>query len=327
MILRGVDFGNVLCSSGSLGFFGDGYWYHSAFRPLGLDFSGCTFVAKTTTLNARAGNMKMKEDGITPSELVPGCVKVSWAKGAVLNSVGLSGPGAEALFKAGRWQKREKPFFVSFMSVEQAPGRRLEELEEFVHLFRRFLPEFKAKVGLEINFSCPNVGVSHSNLTREVAEAVGLAAKLEVPVVPNLSPDVPVDVGVSLVESGCDAISVSNTVKFGNVPDKIDWKGLWGDESPLKDLGGGGVSGAPLLPLVLDWGRSVLERSLPIPLVLGGGILSAQDVEDVVMAGADAVKLGTVGMLRPWRVRGIVRRAELLYSSQKLSRPVSSGAR
>lgn len=327
MILRGVDFGNVLCSSGSLGFFGDGYWYHSAFRPLGLDFSGCTFVSKTTTLRAREGNMRLKPDGVTPSELVPGCIRVKWSKGTVLNSVGLSGPGAKALFEAGKWQQRKKPFLISFMSVESTPGSRLEELREFVYLFGRYLPDFKAKVGLEVNFSCPNVGVSHSDLAREVAASVDMASRLNIPVVPNLSPDVPVETGSSLVGTGCDAISVSNTVKFGNVPDKIDWEKWWGEESPLKGLGGGGISGAPLLPLVVEWGKKVFQRPFPIPLVLGGGILSMQDAEEVISTGADAVKLGTVGMLRPWRVRGIVRGAEALYSSQKFSRPVSSGVR
>jgi len=318
MILNGVDFGRVWCSSGALGFFGDGYWYHRAFP--GLDYSGCTFVSKTTTLRARPGNMRMKADGVTPAELVPSCVKVKWVKGTVLNSVGLSGPGAKALLDAGRWQERTSPFVISFMSVAPDPTARFDELAAFVELLRPRLKEFRGPVALEINYSCPNVGVKHVHVTNEAYDGLRVARFMGVPVIANLSPDVPVTSGVEISSFGYDALSVANTVKFGLLPDQIDWEGLWGMESPLAHLGGGGVSGAPLLPLVLEWGRSASEMGLRCPLILGGGILSAADAEAVVGAGAEAVKLGVIGMLRPWRVRATVRRAAALCSSRTPSR-------
>ena len=111
MRLREINFGPVLDGSGVEGFFGEGYWFHKFLRPLGLNFNGCAFVAKTATLKPRKGNMPLKDDGITPKELKPKCVKVKLFKGVALNAVGLSGPGAIALFEDGRWQKRTRPFF------------------------------------------------------------------------------------------------------------------------------------------------------------------------------------------------------------------------
>lgn len=316
MKLRGLNFGRVLCSSGSLGFFGDGYWYHKAFRPIGLNYEGATFVSKTTTLLPRKGNMPLKADQITPSELVPKCVKVRWSKGVVLNSVGLSGPGAKWLIQSGRWQRIGRPFFISFMSVGQDPTERLDELRKFVNMLLPELPKFRTTPGLELNFSCPNVGVNHSDgLVKEVVAAMEVASilmhgKRIVPLVPNFSPDIsPEAVFTIAQESVCDAVSISNTVRWGNLPDQIDWKGIWGSHtSPLSDLGGGGLSGAPLLPIVLQWARRARELGFQKPLIMGGGILSAADAMAVLESGAAAIKLGVVGMLRPWRVRGIIQR-------------------
>ncbi|HYE59872.1 MAG TPA: hypothetical protein VEA18_01670, partial [Candidatus Kapabacteria bacterium] len=90
-------FGRVWDASGVRNFDGNAWWYHS-FMP-GLDFSGATFVAKTTTIDPRKGNMPLKKDGITPRDLFPSCIKVYPRKGIALNAVGLSGHGAEALLK------------------------------------------------------------------------------------------------------------------------------------------------------------------------------------------------------------------------------------
>ena len=114
MILRGIDFGCVHGASGVQGFFGEGYWFHKV-PIIGPNFNGMTFVAKTTTLNAREGNMPLKSD-YTPRDMFPKCVVVKPLSGVVLNAVGLSGPGAKALLDTGLWQRRsKKPFFISFI--------------------------------------------------------------------------------------------------------------------------------------------------------------------------------------------------------------------
>src|SRR6188768_941428 len=103
MRLRGIEFGHVLDASGARGWFGEGHSFHRLV-PVGLDFRGSTFVAKTTTLASRRGNATMASDGLTPRVAGQRCVKVKWFKGVVLNAFGLPGPGAKALLDTGRWQ-------------------------------------------------------------------------------------------------------------------------------------------------------------------------------------------------------------------------------
>lgn len=305
MILRGIDFGNVLNSSGARNFDGSGWWYHKALGHIGLDYTGTTFVAKTTTLSPRQGNMLLK--GVDPAELLPRCIKVYPYKGRALNAVGLSGPGARALLASGTWHKQERPFFLSFMSVEKESPRRMAELLEFVQLLKTHLP-FQAPVGLQINFSCPNVMLDTRHLVDEIRMSLDLARSLDIPLVPKINAETPQDVILSLEDhQAFDAICVSNTIPWGRLPSQIDWKELFGSvRSPLAEFGGGGLSGAPLLPIVTKWIQKLRGLGFGKPIVGGGGILSQDGADQMLAAGADAIELGSVSMLRPWRVKGIV---------------------
>jgi len=311
MILRGIDFGNVLIGSGTQGFFGEGYWFH---RLLRLNFIGTTFVSKTTTLHRRKGNMPLFKDGITPEEWMPKCIRVYPMKGLILNSVSLSGPGAYDLFARGLWQRREKPFFISFMSARSTPEEREYELLMFGDLFRRYLSNsnFKASVGLEVSLSCPNVGLNPSELTKEATSVLDDAAYLGIPVVLNFNPTVPVDFVAEIAKHpACDAISIANTVPWGELPELIDWKKLFGtDVSPLAELDGGGLSGWPLLPIVAGVVRKVRELGVTKPIIAGGGIMRRKDVDILVDAGAEAIKVAaSISMLRWWRLKGVIRHA------------------
>lgn len=318
MKLRGIDFGNVLDASGVRGFFGEGYWYHKVLRPFGLNFQGCTFVAKTTTLLERAGNMKRAADDISPAEMFPRCIVVRPFKGVALNAVGLSGPGAVSLFCDGRWQARRKPFFISFMSVEPTAQERVNELQRFTQVFRHHHRDFRAPIGLQINYSCPNVGLKPLELVGEIAEGLSIAGQLGIPLMPKFNVTVPVSVAREVCKHpACDAICVSNSIPWGALPDKIDWKDLFGqDESPLAKLrmGGGGLSGAPLLSLTEAWIREARRQGIEKPINGGGGILRPSDVDVLVNAGASSVFLGSIAMLRGWRVQDAIRRANLLYA-------------
>lgn len=307
MKLRGIDFGRVWGASGVQGFFGEGYWFHSLFRPVGLDFKGMTFVAKTTTLDKRAGNMPLDQD-FRPRQLFPGCVIVKFRSGITLNSVGLSGPGAGPLFNRGLWQARRESFLLSFMSVAQSREQRLEELRGFVALFNSHRRMFRGPVGLQINYSCPNVGLHVDELVREVADGLDAASVLGIPLVPKFNVVFPVEAArdISTCPS-CDGLCITNTIPWGQLPDKIDWSSLFGSvESPLKHLGGGGLGGRPLLPLLMSWLRDAREVGITKPINAGGGILSAADGQAVLWGGANSIFLGSVAMLRPWRVRGII---------------------
>lgn len=277
---------------------------------------GATFVSKTTTLFPRPGNMPMMEDGVTPKGLLPACIKVRPLKGVVLNSVGLSGPGLFDLLDSGRWQARKNPFMISFMSLAPTPAQRVMELRGLVSVLRPRIHEFAAPFGLEINFSCPNVGLDTSSMDVEIMDALEAASPLGVPLVPNFGPDVSIDTLLEVAgHPSCDAVSIANTLKWGKMPEVVDWQGLWGSEkSPLHDLGGGGLSGKPLLPIVLRTVRHAVREGVKKPVIAGGGVLCKDDAKQLMAAGAQVVKLGTIAMLRPWNVRGVIR---AIHDSEK----------
>lgn len=316
MKLRRVGFSSVFNAAGAQGFFGEGYPYHRLWKRLGLTFKGCGFGAKTTTLNTRAGNMPLKSDGLTPQEWKPKCIVVKPIKGVVLNAVGLSGRGARPLLSDGRWQRREEPFFLSFMSVEPTVEGRLTELREFVALLKRHLPDFRAPVGLEMNFSCPNAGINPTSLINEVGSALDIAATLGIPLQPKFNATVPVEAVCEVCRhDACDALTMSNTIPWGQLPDQIDWQGLFGTTtSPLAHLGGGGLSGWPLLPIVCRWIKSARDCGFSKPIWACGGIDSCEAIDRVKRAGANGIQLGVVAILRPWRMRRMIRYAHQVFA-------------
>ena len=315
MRLRNIDFRPVTNAAGGQGFFGEGYPYHRYWKLLGLTFENCGFVAKTTTLNQRPGNMPLKKDGITPQEWRPRCIVVKPLKGVVLNAVGLSGPGAPALLESGRWQQLREPFFLSFMSVAATANERLEECRDFVGLLQNYLAGFRTAFGLEINFSCPNAGLDPTSLINEVGQTLESATVLSIPLQCKFNATMPVAAVCAACQHPiCDAITTSNTIPWGKLPDQINWADLFGTaESPLAHLGGGGLSGWPLLPIVCDWIRTARGYGFAKPIWACGGIDSRQAVPKVHAAGATGVQLGVVAMLRPWRIRGIIQTAHELF--------------
>lgn len=307
MKLRGIDFGHVMCASGARNFDGSGWWWHRAAQRVGLDYKGSTLVAKTTTLEPRRGNMEL--DGIRPRRLFPDCVVVKPLKGAVLNAVGLSGPGAERLLDSGMWDPNGwRPFFMSFMSTAATAKERQAELQKFVNVVFSKVAVRVGNFGLQINFSCPNAGIDPLALAEEMFSAVTAAAALEVPVVAKVNALFPHSALMELEKHPwLDAICSSNTIPWGKLPEKIDWKGIFGsDESPLAKYGGGGLSGAPIRDVVVDWISGLRLRGFKKPIVGCGGVLSCRDADALIDAGANAVELGSVSILRPWRVRGII---------------------
>jgi dihydroorotate dehydrogenase len=308
MKLRGIDFGHVFNASGARGFRREGYWFHHLARPLGLNYKGSTFVAKTTTLMPREGNMKLGPSH-RPIDFFPDCIVVKMRAGVVLNSVGLSGPGCLALVEEWKKHTPPSPFIVSIMSVQQTPGLRLVESKSMIKLLQPLVEMYGGQMGLQINFSCPNVGLEHSHLIEEVEGTLNESKQLGIPTMIKLNALVDPEAALHMAEHAeCDAVVVSNTIPWGQLPDRIDWKGLFGsDTSPIAKYGGGGLSGKPLLPIVCDWIRKARSVGMTKPIVGGGGILSKNDAGCMLDAGATAVELGSVAVLRPWRVQGIIR--------------------
>jgi len=315
MRLRNIYFGPALDASGAEGFFGEGYRYHKFSPLIGPNFKGCTFVAKTVTLNSRKGNLLLKKDGITFKELKPKCIKVNLFKGIVLNADGLSNPGARALFEDGRWQKRTQPFFLSFMSVGSTPEERAFELKKFVEMFGSFLPGFNASVGLQINYSCPNAGLKLEELIDEVKCGLKIASVLGIPLMPKFNALVSIEKAREISEDqNCDALCVSNTIPWGQLSEKLDWQRLFGSaKSPLAQFGFGGLSGKPLLGLVANWVFRARKAGISKPINAGGGILAPGDVDILYKAGASSVFIGSMAILRPWRAQKTIKRAHQVF--------------
>ena len=318
MELRGIDFGHVLDASGVRGWFGEGHPFHH-WIPFGLSFAGSTFVAKTTTLEPRDPNGALAGDGRTTRVLRQPCVRVDWRRGVVLNALGLPGPGLEALLAADRWQRRTDPFFLSFAAIAETADGRLDEVRRFVRILNAALPDFAAPVGLQVNFSCPNV--PHGEPTPD--PVAGFRAELDeyaalgVPLMVKLSVTQPVADARAIAEHpACDALCVSNTIPWGEMPDRIDWHRLFGPRSPLERFGGGGLSGAPLLPLVAEWVAAARRAAIAAPINAGGGILRPADADVLHRASASSVFVGTIAMLRGWRLAQTIRHANRLFAAE-----------
>ena len=307
MKLREIEFGPVTGASGVQGWYGEGYRFHKWWGPFGPDFTGMTFVAKTTTLHERLGNTELTgpATGWRPKRLVPKSIKVYPFRGMVVNSVGLSGPGASALFATHEWDKLDKPFMLSFMSVAATREQRMDELKGYCEILNDYLVlKQLAPVALQINLSCPNVGLDLLKLTKEGVEALDIASQLDIPLLLKLNTLFPATGLEELEHPALDAICISNT---------LPWSTLYKTESPLAHLGGGGVSGAPIFKHVRQWVNDARASGCKLPFNVGGGIMSQRDVSALVLDGLDlnrdSIFLGSVAILRPWRVRGIIRYA------------------
>lgn len=323
MKLRGINFGN--CFSTAEGFFGEGYPIYEILHIAGLDFRGSTFIARTTTLKKNLGNLLLRSNGISVKEFLPGCIlpnfkggsfllsaKMIW-NGLLLSADAFPGPGAEALFKDGQWQKRTEPFFISFAPTANTPKERLDELYAFVSMLKFWLPDFKAKVGLQINYA----GINYEHLEEgEAISGLTVASGLHIPLMPKFSVLAHPKVAAYICEKSlCDAVCVSSAIPWNKLRDiGLDPVKLFGTEiSPLEKFGGGGLYGKPLLPSVATWVANARMAGLKKPIVAGGGVFSKQDVDILQGVGASAVFFGSVSALRPWQVQKIIWQANEVF--------------
>jgi len=230
-------------------------------------------VCKGTTLMPRRGNAQ------------PRLVETT---GGVLNSVGLENIGIDALIreKAPVWAGWQVPVIVNVAG---------ETIDEYVAVSRK-LEGVPGVSGIELNISCPNIsaggmefGVDPS-LAAEVTSAVRAVTSL--PVIVKLSPNVTDinKIALAVEEAGADAVCLINTLR-----------GMAIDIDRRKpSLGNivGGVSGPVVKPVAL---YMVFETAkvVRIPVIGCGGIASAEDALEFIMAGATAVEIGTACLTSP----------------------------
>lgn len=311
-------FGQVWGASGVSNFFGEGYPFHKVCKMLpGFDFSGMTFVAKTSTLLSKAGNMPISTADLMPKEMIPRCIYVDFKRGLTLNAVGLSGPGAASLLSRGKWQGRTEPFQISFMSIASTLEERVSEFRCFVDIFSHELPNMKTVVGLQINLSCPNVGVSHDDLIEESKAYFDVLRDFDFNqhVILKFSSTVDEYVVKEITKDPmCWGICISNTITWRSVLIN-NWEELFpgsDGESPLQHKVGaaGGLGGKPLVNLSTKWIEKARDIGIDCHINGCGGILSPNDVRRYKRAGADSVSIGSVAILRPWRIRSIIKTAK-----------------
>lgn len=213
----------------------------------------------------------------------------------LVNAVGLAGPGVSA------WREHELPALLTrgVNVVGSIWGRTVSEFADAATLMRG------AKVAaLEVNASCPNLDgrrqvFAHSPAaTSEIVEASLVAG---VPLWVKLSPNTPelLEVADAALRAGASALVLVNTV-LGLV---IDVEA----RRPALGNGGGGVSGAGILPVALRAVFECREAFSTTPIVGVGGVGSGEDAVAMLMAGANALEVGTATFADP-RAPWIVQR-------------------
>lgn len=213
---------------------------------------------------------------------------------SILNSVGLSGPGVEA------WLRDDLPALRAAGATVVASiwGRRVEDFAKAADALRAAADSLAA---VEVNVSCPNIEdrarmFAHSPSATEEAVA---AAECGLPRWVKLSPNVAdlTSIAAAAARGGASALTLVNTV-LGLA---IDTEA----RRPVLGAGGGGLSGPPLRAVAVRAVWECREAFPELPLIGVGGIASGADAVELLMAGADAVQVGTATFRdprAPWRV-------------------------
>ncbi|MBX5466348.1 MAG: dihydroorotate dehydrogenase [Firmicutes bacterium] len=213
----------------------------------------------------------------------------------LLNSIGLQNPGVEVFCR------EDLPFLRRAQTrvIANVIGRTIDEYARVVERLER-----EAGIdAIEVNISCPNVkegGISFGQDPDHAAAVTrAVRAVTRRPVIVKLSPNVsdPVAIAQAVAAAGADALSAINTV----IGMAIDLK----RRRPALGAVTGGLSGPAIKPIAL---RVVWEvaQSVHIPIIGIGGIESAEDVVEFLMAGATAVMMGTVTFRDPGRMEAVI---------------------
>ena len=240
-----------------------------------------TFSFKGTTKDPRFGNP-------TP--------RIAETPGGMLNAVGLQNPGVEQVI-AG-----ELPRLKEFFRKPVMANVSGFSIEDYAHTCA--LLDKEDQVGwLEVNISCPNVhgGGMAFGSSPEAAAAVTKAVKAVTtkPVYMKLSPNVTdiAAVAKACEDAGADGVSLINTLLAMRINLKT--------RKPLLANGTGGLSGPAVFPVAVRMVYQVYE-AVSIPIIGMGGVSSAEDVVEMMLAGAAAVEVGAANLVNPFACRDIV---------------------
>ena len=256
----------VMTASGTFGY-GTEYSHMFDIQKLGA------IVCKGTTLEPRDGNPQ-------PRLAETAC--------GMLNSIGLQNIGVKALIKekAPLWASWRVPVIVNIAG---------ETIDDYAKLANE-LDGVTGISAIEVNISCPNVKVGGAEFGANPESAARVTAAVKaatsLPVLVKLTPNTSniAEVAISVAEAGADAISLINTLK-GMVIDITKRQPLLGNTA-------GGLSGPAIKPVALYMVYEV-AGAVDLPIIGCGGITTASDAIEFIMAGASAVQIGTASFANP----------------------------
>ena len=284
---RGLLLSNpVMAASGTFGY-GTEYAEIIDIQRLGA------IISKGITLRPRQGNSQPR--------------LVETAAG-LLNSIGLENIGVEALIreKAPLWAEWQVPVIVNIA------GEGIEEYAELAGM----LEGVEGISGIEVNISCPNVaaGGMEFGTSPRMASAVTSAVRSQtsMPTIVKLTPNVTdiAEIAGAVVDAGADSLTIANTFK-GMTIDTVKRRPVLGNIS-------GGLSGPAIKPLALYLVYAVAQ-AVEVPIIGCGGIASANDVLEFIMAGASAVQVGTATFADPQTMLGILEGIENFIAKEGIS--------
>lgn len=267
--LCGIELDNpIIPASGTFGY---GYEFADLYD---INILG-TFSFKGTTLEPRFGN---------PTPRIAEC------PGGMLNAVGLQNPGVDQVIA------RELPKLKECFRKPVMANVSGFSVEEYAEVCARL--DGCDQIGwFEVNISCPNVhggGMSFGTDPRAAASVTSAVRKVtKKPILIKLSPNVSdiAEIAKACQDAGADGISLINTL----LGMRIDLR----SRRPVLANTTGGFSGSAIFPVAL---RMVYQaaKAVQIPVVGMGGVSSARDVIEMMLAGACAVEVGAANLTDPW---------------------------
>lgn len=274
--LCGVPLDNpVMAASGTFGF-GAEYAALYDINCLG------SFSFKGTTLAPRFGN---------PTPRIAECTS------GMINAVGLQNPGVDAVIST------ELPKLKTYFHKPVMANVSGFSLEEYAETCRRL--DSQDQIGwFEVNVSCPNVHGGGMSFGTDPAAAAAVTKAVKAvttkPVFVKLSPNVTdiVSIAKACEDAGADGISLINTL----LGMRIDLR----TRKPVVANKMGGFSGPAIFPVALRMVYQV-AGAVKIPVIGMGGVCSASDVIEMMLAGATAAQVGAYNLVEPYACRNIVR--------------------
>ena len=260
-----------------------------------------TFSFKGTTLEPRFGN---------PTPRIAECPD------GMINAVGLQNPGVDAVIA------EELPRLAQVFHKPVMANVSGFSVDDYVETVRRFEADeaARAQIGwFEVNISCPNVhggGMAFGTCPDAAAEVTSAVRRVtDKPLLIKLSPNVTdiTEIARACEAAGADGISLINTLLGMRINLKTG--------KPVIANKMGGFSGHAILPVALRMVYQVYE-AVKIPVVGMGGVSTAEEVIEMMMAGASAVEIGAVNLINPCAAKEIIEKLpEVMdkYNIKKLS--------